>query len=211
VQEVEAPDSALGRSWPEDEQPTPEQVEELLDVFLEQLGLEKHQVIAALHQDTDNIHLHIAINKVSPETYLVKPAKGWWKEAAQRTVAIIEHRQGWRPERRARYTVMDDGTVARVGKLMASPLSRLVPVTWKTERAKRARRASPSKRLVNSSGLHRAGPSCTRPRRARYALREGRWRGSTHLRGDQPVKASTAGHWCSLPKLTKRLGAFGAC
>ena len=49
-------------SWPEDEQPTPEQVEELLDVFLEQLGLEKHQVIAALHQDTDNIHLHIALN-----------------------------------------------------------------------------------------------------------------------------------------------------
>ena len=82
-------------SWPEDEQPTPEQVEELLDVFLEQLGLQKHQVIAALHRDTDNIHLHIAINKVNPETYLVvKPAKGWWKEAAQRTVAIIEHRQG---------------------------------------------------------------------------------------------------------------------
>ena len=49
----------------------PEQVEELLDVFLEQLGLEKHQVVAALHQDTDNIHLHIAINKVSPESYKV--------------------------------------------------------------------------------------------------------------------------------------------
>ncbi|WP_265305092.1 relaxase/mobilization nuclease domain-containing protein [Verminephrobacter eiseniae] len=106
----------------EDEQPTPEQVEELLGVLLEQFGLEKHQVIAALHQDTDNIHLHIAINKVSPETYhVVKPAEGRDKEAAHRAIAIIEHRQGWQRERRGRYTVLEDGTVARVGKLDSAP------------------------------------------------------------------------------------------
>src|SRR6218665_2461958 len=33
--------------------------------------------------------------------------------------------------------------------------------------------------------------------------------GGAHIYGgDQPIKASTAGHWCSLGKLTKRLGAF---
>src|SRR6218665_872220 len=33
--------------------------------------------------------------------------------------------------------------------------------------------------------------------------------GGAHIYvGDQPIKARTAGHWCSLGKLTKRLGAF---
>ena len=197
-------------SWPEDEQPTPEQVEELLDVFLEQLGLEKHQVIAALHKDTDNIHLHIAINKVNPDTYLVvKPAKGWWKEAAQRTVAIIEHRQGWRPERRARYTVMDDGTVARVGKLDGVPT---VP-TRAGDMENRTGQKSAARIAIEEAGeLIRSASSWAELHQglAERGMRYERAGGvGAHIYvGDQPVKASTAGHWCSLPKLTKRLGAF---
>ena len=186
-------------SWPEDEQPTPEQVEELLDVFLEQLGLEKHQVVAALHRDTDNIHLHIAINKVNPETYLVvKPAKGWWKEAAQRTVAIIEHRQGWRPERRARYTVMDDGTVARVGKLDGVPT---VP-TRAGDMENRTGQKSAARIAIEEAGeLIRSASSWAELHQglAERGMRYERAGGvGAHIYvGDQPVKASTAGHWCS--------------
>lgn len=40
-------------------QPTPSK-SGIADVFLEQLKLQKHQVIAASHKDTDNIHLHIS-------------------------------------------------------------------------------------------------------------------------------------------------------
>ena len=197
-------------SWHEDEQPTPEQIEELLDVFLEQLKLQKHQVIAALHKDTDNIHLHISINKVNPETYLVvKPAKGWWKEAAQRTVAMIEHRQGWRPERRARYTVMDDGTVARVGKLDGVPT---VP-TRAGDMENRTGQKSAARIAIEEAGeLIRSASSWAElhqglaERGMRYEKAGGV--GAHIYVGDQPVKASTAGHWCSLPKLTKRLGAF---
>ena len=186
-------------SWPEDEQPTPEQVEELLDVFLEQLGLEKHQVVAALHRDTDNIHLHIAINKVNPETYLVvKPAKGWWKEAAQRTVAMIEHRQGWRPERRARYTVMDDGTVARVGKLDGVPT---VP-TRAGDMENRTGQKSAARIAIEEAGeLIRSASSWAELHQglAERGMRYERAGGvGAHIYvGDQPVKASTAGHWCS--------------
>ncbi len=193
----------------EDEQPTPEQVEELLDVLLEQFGLEKHQVIAALHQDTDNIHLHIAINKVSPETYhVVKPAKGRDKEAAHRAIAIIEHRQGWQRERRGRYTVLEDGTVARVGKLDSAPS---VP-TRAADMENRTGQKSAARIGIEEAGeLIRAAASWAELHQglAERGMRYVKAGGGAHIYvGDQPIKASTAGHWCSLGKLTKRLGAF---
>jgi hypothetical protein len=196
-------------SWHEGEQPMPEQVEELLDVFLEQLGLEKHQVIAALHQDTDNIHLHIAINKVSPETYkVVKPARGWDIEAAHRAVAIIEHRQGWRREPNGRYTVLEDGTVARVGKLDNAPG---VP-TRAADMENRTGQKSAARIVIEEAGeLIRAASSWAElhERLAERGMRYVRAGGGAKLYvDDQPVKASTAGHWCSLSKLTKRFGAF---
>lgn len=51
-------------SWREGEQPSPEQVEEAVSIFMEELGWKDHQAIYGLHKDTDNIHLHIAINRV---------------------------------------------------------------------------------------------------------------------------------------------------
>jgi hypothetical protein len=196
-------------SWHEGEQPKPEQVEELLDVFLEQLGLEAHQVIAALHQDTENIHLHVAVNKVNPKTNkVVKPARGWDIEAAHRAVAIIEHRQGWRREPNGRYTILEDGTVARVGKLNFTPA---VP-TRAADMENRMGLKSAARIAIEEAGeLIRAASTwanlhqCLAERGMRYVKAGG---GAQIFVGDQPIKASTAGHWCSLSKLTKRLGAF---
>lgn len=196
-------------SWHEGEQPSPEQVEEFLDVFLAELGLQKHQVIAAVHRDTDNIHCHIAVNKVSSDTYkVVKPAKGWDIEAAHRTVAIVEHRQGWQSEPNGRYTVLDSGQVARVGELESKPRkpSRAGDMERQTGRKSVAtiaiEEAGELIRAADSwAGLHEALAA----RGMRY-VKEGS--GAKIYLADQPVKASTAGHWCSLPKLTKRLGSF---
>lgn len=41
-------------SWQEGEQPTREQVEEVVDIFLEKMGLSEHQTVYDLHYDTDN-------------------------------------------------------------------------------------------------------------------------------------------------------------
>jgi len=196
-------------SWHEGEQPTPGQVEELLDVFLDQLGLEKHQVVAALHQDTDNIHLHIAVNKVNPETYkVVKPARGWDIEAAHRAVAITEYRQGWRREPNGRYTVFEDGTVARVGKLDNAPV---VPIRAADMENRTGQKSSARIAIEEAGELIRAVSSwadlhqCLAERGMRYVKAGG---GAQIYVGGQPIKASTAGNWCSLSKLTKRLGAF---
>ena len=102
-------------SWRAGERPTPAQVEEAVDIFLDELGLAGHQAIYGLHADTDNRHLHLMVNRVHPETCrLMLPNKGGRDlEAAHRAIARIEHVQGWRREARGRYRVRDDGTLRR--------------------------------------------------------------------------------------------------
>ena len=53
-------------SFPEGEKPTREQIEDIEDRLCAALGFDEHQRVSAVHQNTDNWHLHIAINKVHP-------------------------------------------------------------------------------------------------------------------------------------------------
>lgn len=56
-------------SFPEGERPTLEQLHDIEDRLCEAIGLADHQRISAIHDDTDNLHVHVAINKVHPETF----------------------------------------------------------------------------------------------------------------------------------------------
>ena len=55
-------------SFPEGERPDREQLEDIEDRLCEAIGLGEHQRVSAVHQNTDNWHLHIAINTVHPKT-----------------------------------------------------------------------------------------------------------------------------------------------
>ncbi len=55
-------------SFPEGERPDREQLEDIEDRLCEAIGLDEHQRVSAVHQNTDNWHLHIAINTVHPKT-----------------------------------------------------------------------------------------------------------------------------------------------
>lgn len=55
-------------SWQENEQPTHEQVDETVSLFLRGMGLAEHQTIYALHKNTGNYHLHIVVNRTHPYT-----------------------------------------------------------------------------------------------------------------------------------------------
>lgn len=101
-------------SWQESEQPGREQVEELVDMFLEKMGLAGHQTVYGVHYDTDNYHLHIAVNRMNPETGKVMlPFNGLDIQEAHKLVAYIEYRQGWASEENPRYVVLEDGELAR--------------------------------------------------------------------------------------------------
>ncbi len=53
------------------EYPTPEVLREVEQRICAGLGFREHQRVSAAHHDTDNVHLHIAINKVHPTRHTV--------------------------------------------------------------------------------------------------------------------------------------------
>lgn len=55
-------------SFPEGERPTLEQLRDIEDHLVAAIGFSEHQRISAVHDDTDNLHVHVAINKVHPKT-----------------------------------------------------------------------------------------------------------------------------------------------
>lgn len=51
------------------ERPTPETLKAIEERICAGLGYGDHQRVSAVHHDTDNLHLHIAINKIHPERH----------------------------------------------------------------------------------------------------------------------------------------------
>lgn len=99
-------------SWREGEIPTPVQVEQAVDIFVDHLGLTGCQLVGAMHADTNNRHLHLAINKVDPDTCKVRDINNRFDiKMAHEAIAKIEHAQGWMPEENALHFVDEHGEV----------------------------------------------------------------------------------------------------
>lgn len=56
-------------SFREGEDLSPETLKDIERQMAEGLGFGEHQRIAVVHRDTDNLHMHVAINKIHPETH----------------------------------------------------------------------------------------------------------------------------------------------
>jgi hypothetical protein len=56
-------------SFPPGERPTLAQLEDIERVLVERIGLGGHQRLSATHLDTGHLHLHVAINKIHPESF----------------------------------------------------------------------------------------------------------------------------------------------
>ena len=197
-------------SWREGEQPSPEQAEEAIVLFVEEMGLAAHQAIYALHRNTRNCHLHLAVNRVHPDTeQLITVNNGFDHEVAHRAIAKIEQRQGWQREDRALFVPRPDGNLGRsrpreVRERQPSSRARDFEERVGERSAQRIaiEIAAPIMRQARSwSDLHAA--------LARERLRfEQKGSGAILWIGDEAVKASSAGRECSMAALEKRLGAF---
>lgn len=101
-------------SWQENEQPSREQVDEAVSLFLWGMGLAEHQTFYALHKNTGNYHMHIVVNRTHPYTQkVIQPHRGFDIDAAHKIIAEIEHKQGWAPQLNARYRVNEQGYVVK--------------------------------------------------------------------------------------------------
>lgn len=196
-------------SWREGEQPTPAQVEQAVDVLLDQMNLQGHQVIYGLHADTDNYHLHVAINRVHPDT--LKPVeinKGFDIEALHQAVARIEQAQGWQREKNARYHIQDGGELKRtdVGSSVKKIDRRTVDMELRT-----------GEKSAKRIGIEEAGPIIQAAKSwpelhaglAKVGMRyEREGSGAKVFIGEVGIKASDVDRNASIGKLQKRLGIY---
>ena len=197
-------------SWREGEQPTSAQADQAARMFLDEMGLAGHQALYGLHRDTENWHLHLAVNRVHPETEkLVTVNNGFDHEVAHRAIARIEHAQGWQREERGLFQMREDGRVERARPRDEQERKPSVRARDFEERvgARSAERVA----IEDGAPAIRAAGSW---REIHEALAEKGMRlerkgsGAILWIGDQPVKASSAGRDCSMSALQKRLGEF---
>ena len=198
-------------SWQENEQPTREQVDEAVSLFLRGMGLAEHQTVYALHKNTGNYHLHIAVNRTHPYTQkVIQPHRGFDINEAHKIIAEIEHRQGWASQMNARYRVNEQGHVVK--NLQRREQMKPKP---KAEDFENATGEKSAMRIVQERG-HAViqNASCWEELHAgldavglRF-VRKGS--GAVIFVGDTAIKASSVGRKFSMSKLCKRLGEFKA-
>lgn len=192
-------------AWPYDEQPTETQLHEAANIFIKEIGLEKHQCIYGAHGNTDSIHIHFAINRVSLETEkVVKINKGFDRLAAQKAITVIAYKQGWRQVEGIKYEMTPAGPQLKQhsprGLSDAARAAEIATATESLER--RARALAPEIAAATSwQDLHQrlAAHGCT------YEKRKG---GAVIKFGKSGfIKASKASREASLAALEKRFGA----
>ena len=197
-------------SWQAGEQPSHQQIDEAVGLFLNELGLNDHQIVYGLHADTDNLHLHLVINRVHPDTLkVIKPNKGFDIEAAHKAIARIEHAQGWRREQHGRYQVLENG---ELGREPIDTKKQRQPDQVKRDRENRTGEKSAERIAIEDGAaiIQSASDWQTLHRQlAEKGLRyEKKGSGALLFVGDVGVKPSRVDRAASLPHLQKRLGPY---
>lgn len=195
-------------SWREGEQPGREQVEEVVDMFLEKMGLAEHQTVYGLHYDTDNYHLHLAVNRMNPETgKVIRPHSGFDIREAHKLVPFIERGQGWASEENPMYAVLEDGELAR------RRTAREIKPKQAALDFEHATGEKSAQRLAQERGHDIIKNARTwaelHKKLAQVGLRfEKKGSGAIIFVGDIAVKASSVDRAFSMGKLCKKLGEF---
>ena len=197
-------------SWHEDEHPTYDQIDQCVEIFLEGMGLEGHQVVYGLHKDTKVQHLHIAVNRMNEETgKVVEVNKGFDREAAHKVIAKIEAVQGWRPEKNSRYTMLENGDIVRANRQREKEFK---PKS-KASDFEHARGEKSAQRIVHERGREILLSAKTwkelHGELAKVELKlEKKGSGAIIWAGDTAIKASSVDRKFSMGNLVKRLGNF---
>ena len=98
-------------SWPETERPTPDQIFESARHCLNRLGMEGHQYVFAIHDDTDNLHCHMTVNRVNLVSY---KAASLYNDhfTLDRCCREMELKYGWKHDN-GPYMVNDSRAIVR--------------------------------------------------------------------------------------------------
>jgi len=92
------------------EQPDADTMRAIEERFCAELGYGEHQRISVVHHDTDNLHIHVAINKIHPEKLTIHDPKADYR-IRSKLCAVLEHELGLaqdRHEARERHSRSND-------------------------------------------------------------------------------------------------------
>ena len=211
-------------SWPADERPTNAQVDKAVAVFLAELDTlpkppklrgdhtwRDHQWAYALHDDTDNMHVHLVGNRVDPwSNRAIKINRGFDVDAGIRAGARIEHAQGWRPEPNKRYVVDEHGAVVATARAARHAPKR--PTQRDLRREQQTGKPSATRiaidealPLIAAASSWNALHQSLKSRDIEY-VRSGA--GAAIIVAGVPVKASAVDQAATLQSLMTRLGPF---
>ncbi len=191
-------------SWKAGEQPSVAECREAVEILKGHLGMSpEHQAICALHSNTENLHLHVVVNRTDPETFRVAD-NGWSIDRAHQALAEIVERQGWEQEVNAVY---------RAGKTAKRTDIAVVAPRTKARDSENATGAKSTERIAMEelpkllqfarswSDVH----SALAARGFRY---EQKGSGALAWVGDTAVKASAVGREFSRKRMEERFGPF---
>ena len=186
-------------SFHEGERPSREALDDIEQQLCEAIKLGDHQRVSAVHDNTDHLHIHIAINKVHPETLrTVTPFNDFHE--LQKACRLLEARHG---------LVVDAGE--EKGKLLTAPVQDL-EAHQGIESFQRWAQGEPQARL--SALLDRPGPTWADVHQAlnEYGLMIAP-RGNGFVVRDQgnaefSIKASQLGRRFSKGGLERQLGDY---
>ncbi|MDN7527669.1 TraI/MobA(P) family conjugative relaxase [Burkholderia orbicola] len=81
-------------AWQPSESPTDQEMFEAGQHALAAVGMVDHQYVFAVHRDTQHVHLHMAVNRVNPDTFAaVYPERDYFK--LDRAMRELELKYGW--------------------------------------------------------------------------------------------------------------------
>ena len=113
-------------SFREGEIPTKQQIEECVDIYLKKYKFEGYQVVYGVHQNTDNIHIHIALNRIHPETGKAANVFQSYK-TAQMIAREIELKQGWSHDKSGKFYEIIDNEVVGKNNLSGDDMLKTIP------------------------------------------------------------------------------------
>ncbi len=195
-------------SWQDGEQPTPEKVDFAVRYFLQLMEWKEHQAFYAVHKNTDNLHVHLVVNRVHPDTLKVhRPNRGFDIDRAHLVIAKLERIQGWASEENCVYEPSLSGnflTLSKRGYPKLCPVAETLGNATGEKSAQRIARERGHSIIMDATSWKELHEGL-----AAVGLRfEKKGSGALIWVGDVAVKVSSVDRAFSMPKLVKRLGEF---
>ena len=175
--------------------------------FMRELGVSENTCVYGVHDDRDNRHIHIVINKIHPEKLRsVEIERGFDIKAAHRAAAVISHEHGLSHVQNALYVINEKGEAVRNPDYVkgVSDLGRQEEQRTgecSNERICRAQKGV----MLNAASWAEVHAALAENGVQYIKLKAG---GAKIKRGNFFMKASAVGRECSLKYMQDRLGPY---